>query len=107
MAYDAHIVRTERWLDAADDPITKPQVDALIAADTELAWSAAEWTDMSAEDGKVTRYFAIVWNGDPCFWWYRNEIRCAGPSEEQLAKMIEMAMELDANVIGDDGEAYH
>ena len=39
--------------------------------------------------------------------WYRNEIRCAGPNEAQLAKMIEMAVEFDANVLGDDGEEYH
>jgi hypothetical protein len=106
MAYDVHIVRTDSWLDAARDPITRPQVDALIASDSELAWSTDDWVDMSDDDGKVTRYFAILWNGEPCFWWYRNRIECAGPSREQLAKMVEMAVELHANVIGDDGEAY-
>ena len=29
MAYDVHIVRTESWPDAANDPVTKEQVDAL------------------------------------------------------------------------------
>src|SRR4051812_41258471 len=42
MAYDVHIVRTEDWLDAAGDPITREEVDALIAADSELAWSSAD-----------------------------------------------------------------
>src|SRR5262249_4073726 len=106
MPYDVHIVKTDSWLDAADDPITKAEVDALIASDSELAWSADDWVDMSEKKGKVTRYFAILWNGQPCFWWYRNEIRCAGPSEEQLAKMVKMARKLDATVIGDDGEEY-
>jgi hypothetical protein len=72
-----------------------------------LAWSTADWVDMSDDDGKVTRYFSILWNGGSCFWWYRNEIRCAGPNEEQLAKMVEMAERLDANVIGDEDEEYH
>jgi hypothetical protein len=106
MPYDVHIVRTDNWLDTADDPITKPQVDALIASDPELAWSADDWVDMSDEKGKVTRYFAILWTGEPCFWWYRNEIRCATPNQAQRAKMVEMAARLGAKVIGDDGEAY-
>lgn len=107
MAYDVHIVRTEHWLDAPNDPVTKEQVDALIASDPELAWSRRDWVDMSDDDGKVTRYYAILWHGGPTFWWYGTEIICSGPSEDQLAKMISMAIELDANVIGDDGEEYH
>lgn len=39
MAYDLHLVRTSDWLDAADAPITKADVDALILADAELSWS--------------------------------------------------------------------
>lgn len=107
MAYDLHIVRTESWLDAARDPVTKEQVDALIAADPELAWSAEDWVDMRDGRGKkVTRYFMILWRGVPCFWWYRDEMRCAGPSEEQVGKMIAMAAALGANVVGDDGATY-
>ncbi len=92
---DVHIIRTDAWQDAADEPITKAQVDALIALDPELAWSADH------------RSFSILWDGHPCFWWDRHEIRCAMPTEVQLAKMIAMAIELDANVIGDDGKEYH
>jgi hypothetical protein len=85
MAYDLHIVRTESWLDAASDPLTKEQVDELIAADPELSWSTADWLDMRDGRGKkVTHYFMMQWNGVSCFWWYRHEIRCAGPSEEQV-----------------------
>lgn len=107
MAYDVHIVRTDDWLDAANDPITKPQVDELIASDPELAWSAEDWVDMRDGRGKnVTRYFMILWKGKPCFWWYRDQIQCSGPSEEQVGKMVEMAARLKANVFGDDGESY-
>jgi hypothetical protein len=104
---DAYIVRTDHWLNAADDPVTKAQVDALIAADPELAWSADIWDKMSDDERIVTRSFSILWKRQPCFWWYRNGIRCTAPNEEQLAKMIEMAVELDANVIGYDGMEYH
>jgi hypothetical protein len=107
MAYDIHIVRTNNWLDAADDPITKEQVDSLIAADPELEWSTTDWVDMRAKRGtKVTRYFMILWKSEPCFWWYLDQITCSGPSEEQVGKLMEMAAALSANVFGDDGEAY-
>jgi hypothetical protein len=94
-------------LDAADDPIAKEQVDTMIASDPQLTWSTEDYVDMSDDTRKVTRYFHILWNREPCFWWYQNEIRCAGPDEAQLAKMVEMAAKLDAKVIGDDGEEYH
>lgn len=107
MAYDVHIVRTDGWLDAAKDPVTKQDVDELIASDPELAWSNEDWVDMRDGRGKkVTRYFMILWRGQACFWWYRDQIKCAGPSQEQVGKMVEMAVKLKVNVFGDDGEAY-
>ena len=71
-----------------------------------MAWSTDQWADM-LDDGQITRYYSILWRGEPTFWWYRGDIRCAYPSEEQLAKMIEMAVRLDANVVGHAGEELH
>lgn len=68
MMHATHIVRSDHWLDAADDPITKSEVESLIAADPELAWSTESWADMEG-DGEVTRYPAILWRGEPTFWW--------------------------------------
>jgi hypothetical protein len=112
MAGDVHIVRTDDWRHAALDPITKAQVDELIAADPELAWSIAGSPNghsdpREAHPREAPRYVSILWNGQPCFWWYQSEIRCTKPSDEQLAKMIEIAVVLDANVVGENGEEYH
>lgn len=108
MPYDVHIVRTQHWFDAAEDPITQEQVDALIASDLELAWSTQDWVDMREGRGqKVTRFYMILWKGQPSFLWYRDQIKCSGPSEEQVGKMVEIAARMGANVLGDDGEAYH
>jgi hypothetical protein len=107
MPYDIHIVRTDHWLDAASDPITKDQVDELIASDPELSWSADEWVEMSDGRGnKVTRYFMIEWNGVSTFWWYRHRIQCSRADEEQVGKLVAMADRLGARVVGDDGEIY-
>jgi len=36
MPYELHVVRTKNWLDAATHPVTKSDVDAVIASDGEL-----------------------------------------------------------------------
>src|SRR5215510_5083715 len=102
MAYQLRIVRTEDWTQAASAPITKPDVDALIAADSELGWSATDYVDM-ADDA---RYFMITWRGQSCFWWYRDQIQCSGPDEAQISKLVQMSRVLHAHVVGDDGEVY-
>lgn len=106
MAYDLHIIRSKDWTEAASAPITKQDVDALIAADSELAWSTTDYVDMTDEAGVSTRYWMIAWRGEPCFWWYRDQIQCSGPDEAQIAKLVEMSRVLRARLIGDDGEEY-
>jgi hypothetical protein len=92
---NVHIVRADTWQNAAEDPITRAQVDDLIGRDPELAW---------APDRESC---SILWEGRPAFWWDRYEIRCAMPTEDELAKMIAIAIELDANVVRDDGTELH
>jgi hypothetical protein len=106
MAYDLHIVRTKDWTEAASAPITRQDVDALIAADSELAWSTTDYVDMADAAGVSTRYFMITWRGEPCFWWYRDQIQCSGPDDAQVSKLIQMARALKAHTVGDDGEIY-
>lgn len=106
MAYDLHIVRTEDWTAAASKPITKQDVDTLLAADPELAWSKTDYVDMTDAAGVATRYWMITWQGQPCFWWYRDQVQCSGPDEAQIAKLVQMSRALHARVVGDDGESY-
>src|SRR5574340_503116 len=107
MAYDLHIVRTMNRLEASSAPITRRDVDTLIASDPELAWSTTDYVDMSDDSGAVTRYWMMTWRGQPCFWWYRDQIQCSGPDEAQQSKLVQMARALNAFVVGDDGEMYH
>lgn len=106
MAYDIHIVRTKDWTEAATAPITRQDVEALIATDSELAWSTTDFVDMSDDAGVSTRYFMITWRGEPCFWWYRDQIQCSGPDDEQQLKLAHIARALNAYAVGDDGERY-
>ena len=106
MAYDLHIVRTTNWLEASSAPITRQDVDALIVRDPELTWSTTDYVDMRDEAGTFIRCNMIIWRGQPCFWWYRDQIQCSDPDEAQQAKLIQMARMLDAFAVGDDGEVY-
>lgn len=65
MAYDLHLVRTSNWLDAADAPVTKEDVDALLLSDAELAWSM-DYIEMKLE-GEAKRFHLIEWKGQPFF----------------------------------------
>ena len=106
MAYDLHIVRTEDWLEAASSPITKSDVDRLVAADPELDWSTTDYIDMRDDTGAVTRYWMLTWRGEPSFWWYRDQIRCSPSDETVVLKAAQIARALNAFAIGDDGEIY-
>jgi hypothetical protein len=94
MAHDFHIVRTKHWLEASSAPISKSDVDALIAGDSELAWSTTDYVDMKDEAGTTTCYFMITWRGEPCFWWYRDQIQCSGPDDAQQLKLAQLARAL-------------
>lgn len=106
MSYDLHVVRTKDWVDAAQAPITKADVDALIAADPELGWSATDGVRMKGPGDDVTFYPMITWRGETAFWWNRGEITCANPSEEHQRKIVEIARALNAYAVGDGGEHY-
>jgi hypothetical protein len=106
MSYDMHVVRTKDWLEASRAPITKQEVDALIAADSELEWSMSDYVDMKDDAGVVIRYYIITWNGVLCFWWYRDQIICSNPDNAQRIKLTKIAQSLSAYAIGDDGERY-
>jgi hypothetical protein len=105
MSYDIHIVRTKDWLEASSAPITKEDVDALIASDPELEWSTTDYVDMG-EAGAATRYYMIKWRGEPCFWWYEDQVQCSNPDEAQQVKLAQMARAVNGYAVGDNGEVY-
>jgi hypothetical protein len=106
MSYDMHIIRSKHWLDAASTPITKNEVDQLVADDPELAWSTTDYVNMKDKTGVVTRNYMITWRGQSCFWWNRDQIQCSGPDDAQQRKLIQIAGAMKAFAVGDDDERY-
>jgi hypothetical protein len=106
MGYDVHLVRTTDWLDSESNPVTKEDINAALAGDPTLSWSDTDYVEMAEDNGSAERYFMINWQGDAVFWWYKSEVRCKNPNEEQLLKLVDLAAALGAHVVGDDGEKY-
>jgi hypothetical protein len=103
MGYDLHITRAEDWGESEKTPITKEEWEAVIAADPELRLDPdndrfdrfqANWIDPAS--GEERGWFA----------WSDGEISTKNPDRAQLAKMLQLAERLGAQVQGDDGEKY-
>lgn len=106
MSYDLHIVRADDWLDASQNPIGRDELEAVVAADPELTLDEDQFVSMSNRSGRTNRYPIVLWNGNPAFWWYEDQIICSTPDEPLVRKLVEIANKLNAKVIGDDGESY-
>ena len=111
LGYDLHIVRTRLWVDAADKPILKAEVDALVAGDRDPGWSTSDYIETSnpvtGDSIRITaRHPTITLKGDSCFWYQGTSMTCKNPSEFILIKMVQMARALNAMVVGDEDELY-
>lgn len=98
MSYDCHITRKTHWVDEGDD-ITAEEWLLLVDADSTL--------HPSPENGP---YFA-TWKTPfkfEKFWldWSDGNVYSKNPDKVLLAEMYEIASELNAYVVGDDGEKY-
>jgi hypothetical protein len=106
MGYDLHVVRTEDWLDASQNPIGLDEVQAAVAVDSELSLDADQFVAMSDAKGRTHRYPIVSWRGRPIFWWYQDQLISSSPTEAVVGKLLQIAERLGARVIGDDGELY-
>ena len=99
MGYDLHITRRKVW-SGAGNGITSEEWLAHAKKDPELL--------LFSENGP---YFAR-WNGkseypDPWLDWNEGCIYTKNPDKALIDKMVAIAVELRAQVQGDDGEIYH
>ena len=99
MGYDLHITRASDWTEAEAVPITSEEWLAFVEADPELRLA-----------GYNGSYFAL-WSGksrypDPWFDWSRGRVHTKNPDPPLIEKAIQIAGQLGARVVGDDGERY-
>lgn len=106
MGYEIHITRADNWLEAGNYPISQEEIDQIVESDPELQWSTDDYGEMREADGTLKRFYAILWNGEPVYIFYKGEITCKSPNESQVIKAVHIAQALGAKVVGDDGEQY-
>lgn len=102
MGYDLHITRKDEWFDEHGEEIELDEWLAVVEADPRLE----AHSEMAAADPS-----AVVWKGDDgnirmWFWMSEGNIVGKNPKPEAIAKMHEIAVALDAKLIGDEGEHY-
>ena len=99
MGYDLHITRAEFWAENAGQEISAEEWLELVDSDSSLS--------IDLDSGP---YFAELKSSheDSHAWlkWSEGNILTTYPDRATLAKMLEIAGRLDANVQGDDGERY-
>ena len=108
MGYNLYITRAKSWLDAGDSPIPQSAWDELVATDPELERSTVDYFEQSV-GGKTKRYYDVKWlahrEAVP-FFLVNGAIEVKNPDEATVIKMVQMARQLDAHVIGEDDEEY-
>ena len=102
MGWEIHITRAEYWPLSEQNPIRQEEWLALIEADPELVidpfyeGTFARW--LAHKVGRACEY--------PWFDWHEGRVFTKHPDNRTIAKMLEIASKLSAQVQGDDGERY-
>lgn len=97
MGYDLHITRALQWVDSDYYPISAQEVIELADRSPDLA------VDDGAKDGEIW----LVWLDQDWPLRYRDGgVSAKNPPDPLVRRMIELAAEWDAWVIGEEGEVY-
>ena len=97
MGYSLYITRREPWQDEEGPQIPLSDWRRIVESDADLAWepalgdNVAVWTATTVAD-------------PPWLAWDQGQIESKYPNEQFIRKMFELARQLDALVVGDDGE---
>jgi hypothetical protein len=94
MGYDLHITRKNDWTDE-EHPIAVDEWRQTIASDPRLV------QDPNDPDTAFLVDAQVEW-----LTWNRGTIYTKNPSERMVDEMIRLASNLNARVLGDDGEEY-
>jgi hypothetical protein len=109
MGYNLYITRAASWLDRAEHPISDGEWQSIIAADPTLVINESDYSDHAGADGHVQTIHPVEWTAsddDNCLWYGDGAIECKNPSPMWIAKMVDIARQLDARVLGEEDEQY-
>jgi len=104
MGYDLHITRAADWCDAEEQPIGRDEWNTYArqhAALAEAGWVA--WADLGREP-----VYEVTGHDEesPSLSWRDGAVTVTGENGHHLPDLVAIAVDLRANVVGDDGEHY-
>lgn len=104
MSYELHISRIPDWVDAAEGPIGRAEWNAYTRAKPDLREAGSiGWSDIGSEPVYQCddRYGAVV-----VLSWREHQVSVTGYNGEDPAALLAIAADLDAVLVGDEGERY-
>ncbi|MCI0738943.1 MAG: hypothetical protein L0Y72_07855 [Gemmataceae bacterium] len=109
MGYCLYITRADNWRDAKYQPITAEEWLAVVGKDPTLSVNEKDFYDYKLEGGTTGRIHPVEWSESTdgnCFWWQHGAIECKNPSEAWISKMVNLAKDLHAKVLGEGNEEH-
>lgn len=109
MGYELYITRAEFFWETEENPIAEEEWLAVARADSDLQLDTTSYLDYRVSTGEVKRVHPWMLKGHPDrspFWFRNGAIFTTNPDNHTLAKMIALAKNLNAQVIGEEGEVY-
>jgi hypothetical protein len=102
VGYELHITRAQDWVDSEDAPISPTEWERAARADGRLV-------DVATLGGDDPSGSAFVWRDElgPSLYWFEGQVQVKGVrSQQEIGEIAAFGAELDANLVGDDGEHY-
>ncbi len=115
MGYDVHITRAADWTQSDEFPISLDEWLGYVARDPEMRLVGCAEAQIGEDILRVESEGLSVWMaysghgiGGNMAWFSHGYgmVYVKNPDEEILGKMRQIARQLNANVIGDEGEYY-
>jgi hypothetical protein len=105
MSYDLHVTRTGHWADSETKPILRAEWEAFARNDSGLS-AAGEISRLDTEADPVFEFTCD--SGEVVsLYWRRGHVLVTGlASAKAVSSLRWLAEDLDARLVGDDGESY-
>ncbi|GAA4264304.1 hypothetical protein [Dactylosporangium darangshiense] len=104
MGYNLHITRAEHWLDADGEPIGRQEWNAYASGHPAMQHAGwIEWKDVGRE---AVYDWPAGYEDRSSLSWRNGEVTVTGVYTDYIPGLVAIAADLEANVVGDDGERY-
>jgi hypothetical protein len=107
MGYDLHITKAVDWVEAEESPIDRQRWLSLAVGSPALVQSGkVSFADGPTGEEVDYPLFGLLHAYGPSLYWRNGEVVVNGATEENISDLVNIARQLQARLLGDDGEEY-